>query len=488
MKLAKLSDYERGLRARSYKDVPSLTSFEFSNLPGFADGKLSINATFAAVCGGTGVGKTAILELMFAALTGQTFDNILSKRLGDATASIDFNSPAGVISSSISLNQSANKLDSILYTEAYFVGLNERTSDAQRFIIETNLEVLKEGVDGYFMDITALSLIAIACRKSYKSIKVFEMEGVGDRIIPFFEVEVVGGNYDSRSMATGELSIIYLAWAMHFIPPQSIIFIEEPEAYLPPISHFPSYQLIATFSVIKKISFFISTHSPDIASKLSPSNLICIRTEGDKSVALATADAKMRVLGRLGLAHRKSAVVFVEDDLAKIILSEILSSNEFSLVASIEIVKTNGAGSAKKALEAILSNINSLIFLGVLDGDMEGAASKWSCQSSLIFLPFELAMETEFLQAIQERKSDFVKLIDRSEESFDDALAHYAGHEFHDRFTEIANFLGISKSDASLQSYKVWKSIPGNKLKVSKLVTIIANKLGVSLPTKISSE
>lgn len=277
MKLAKLSDFARGLRARTGKDVPCLTSFEFSDLPGFVDGKITVKATYAAVCGGTGVGKTAILELMYTSLTGLNHKSTPSPRLGNAKASIKFDHPEGKHENSI---ETSALVKNMAETNAYFIDVSERVSDAQRFMGDIDIEVLKEGIDSYDLDINLASLISLTCRKKFDYLRVYEIEGASDLITPYFEVKVGALTYDSRSMATGELSVIYMAWALHYIPSNSIIFIEEPEAYLPPVSHYAAYQLISTFSVIKKISFYISTHSPEIAATLSPSNLICIRTEG----------------------------------------------------------------------------------------------------------------------------------------------------------------------------------------------------------------
>jgi len=484
VKLAKIADYRRALDNRKRNSVPCLTAFEFSNLPGFADSKITANATFAAICGGTGVGKTTLLELMYSALTGQTVEKDHSARLGLSKAQIKFGHPNGDLDHSIDVS-TLNHEHVMEPENAVFIGLPERTAYIQRAFADTEVEILKEGVASYPLDDKLLALAALICRKEYKSILVYETEVAQDKVVPFFVVEVGTTCYDSRSMATGELSVLYLAWALHYSSPLSILFIEEPEAYLPPLSHGFVFALLSYMAVTRHLSFFFTTHSTEIASSLPAGNLICIRTEGGLSVASSSSDAKMRVLSRLGLAPQRLAVLFVEDDLAIYVLKEILAIYEFNVAASVEVVQTEGAGSTKKALEAIPAQIASVLFLAALDGDIAEEAEAWDCKDSLTFLPFKLAMERESLAAIEAKPKVFCSMTGRSMDSIQDTLAASAGAEYHDRFTSMANDLSMQRGEVALHAFGLWLTLRGNRAATSAFVNDLASKLGIALPSRI---
>src|SRR5687768_8799100 len=86
VKLAKLNDLRRALEQRNPNAVPCIRSLAFSQLPGFADASIEPNASFLAICGGTGVGKTALLELIYTALAPipETDPTRPAARLGSA--------------------------------------------------------------------------------------------------------------------------------------------------------------------------------------------------------------------------------------------------------------------------------------------------------------------------------------------------------------------------------------------------------------------
>lgn len=485
MKLASLSDLRRALEARDRESVPCFRVLEFSNLPGFVDAKIELNATFLAICGGTGVGKTALLEVIYSALAALPEKDVLrpAQRLGSAEATLKVSYPGGEYNRTLKLNELEENWPGFA-TEVQIIGLGDRTSDLQsRFCgKDVDVDVLKEGVPSSEFTQEAREMVSMICQKNFTRVVVYETEGEEDRVAPLFEAETATGTYDSRTMASGELSVLYLAWAINRIPEQGIILIEEPEAYLPPGSHASVFGLICAATVRRRLGLVVTTHSAEIASQVAKTNLICVRTQAGLSLLPSSANAKHRVLSRLGLQPQRSAVLFVEDDAAKIVLGEILAMFDFAITSSVEIVTSNGAGRVRTTLRSLPKGIQSFSFLGILDGDMAAEAGGWDIKDSLLFLPFDVGIEQEFLDCIADRPESLGRTVNRTKAQVEEQLAHMPGHDPHDRFKHLADSLGVPLDAFTRASFNQWLKRPRKKTAAKRFAHALAKKLGVTLP------
>ena len=483
MKLAKLNDIKRGLEARTADDAPSINSLVLESLPGFVDASIQLQtATFLAICGGTGVGKSALLELFYHLLSS-TEPNVPSLRLGNCKGAIQVSMRDQTFSRSLTVSpDGSTNVDVGAPPRCTIVGLADRTSVAQSFFRTSDIDALKEGVAGRELPENLKSIVAYICRTTYNKITFFEIEYQPDSIMPFFEAICDGATYDSRTMATGELSVLYLAWVTAFSEPRSILLIEEPEAFLPPLSHQYIFGLICRASMQNHHAFIISTHSAEIASQFHEDNLLSIRTQSGKSVVPSTRESKLRVLSRLGLLPTKLAILFVEDDLARIVLEELLQYYEFNVSATLEIDVRAGDGGVNSALKGLPTELSSLTFLGVLDGDVKTAAQKWPVADKLVFLPFPTAMESEFLGIIDAKPGAFAKDLGRTLPIVEDALAAHTGADHHDRFAFLADDLGIPQDTLARSCFKLWFKTSGSKALARRFATELSRKLGVALP------
>jgi hypothetical protein len=269
---------------------------------------------------------------------------------------------------------------------------------------------------------------------------------------------------------------------MNRVEQLSIILIEEPEAYLPPASHAGIFGLICAATVRRQLGLIITTHSAEIASHVPQASLISIRTQSGESHLPVTAESKQRVLSRLGLAPQKAAVLFVEDELAKIVLEECLGMYEFAVSTSIELVMSNGAGGVKTTLESLPMGIASFAFLGVLDGDMQAEAEQWGLNERLIFLPFAGAMESEFIEAIEARTNTFAKALNRSLQQVEEQLNDTQGAEPHDRFQQFSAGLAVPYDTLARASFSHWLKGAGKRATANRFASALAAKLGIALP------
>jgi hypothetical protein len=483
VKLARVEDFARALEKRAKASSPILSSLAIRNVPGFADTTITPSIGFLAICGGTGVGKTALLDLLYYALCPHPdASGKGSMRLTGAEVEVAFDFPGSNYIRALKI------VDGLDESPGYPQGvtlldLAKRATDAQSVFVNSNISVLVDGLSSYDLGESTTSLISHVCRKAYDKITVFETEGMGDEIIPFFKV--ISGTlcYDSRSMATGELSAIYLAWALHHVPVNSVVLIEEPEAYLPPASHAAMFSVVCQAAVTRGLCVVVTTHSATIASQLSAQNLLSIRLEGGLSVLAKTGDSKLRVLSRLGLAAQKHAVLFVEDRLAKSILDEILGVYEFAVSCNIEVVDTGGGiGTVKRAVEGIPLNLESFVFLGVLDGDARAEANNWPCIDRVEFLPFVEPAEKEFLDEIRKRPKKFAAMAGRKLDRLEEALALITGQDHHDQFSKLASRLSLMDGVMIDLSFKLWSSNQKTRSGVQRFAYGLAKKIGVTLP------
>jgi ABC-type lipoprotein export system ATPase subunit len=489
VKRSKLQDIQRAIERRPRDASPFIASLSFQNVPGFADAAIEPNSGFVAICGGTGIGKTALLDLIYYALAPQSQirSNLRRSRLAQSEVTIRVPYPGGVYENTGRLgNTSTNQMqvDGFPYG-VHFVDLLDRTLSIQTFYSDKDILALKEGVSFFNFDKQDVEFISVICKKNYSSIRAYEIEGEDDIIRPFFEVVVDGVSYDTRSMATGELSALYISWIVKFCAAYSIILLEEPESYLPPISHPAIYSLICHAAVQKKLSIIFTTHSAIIANIVSENNIISIRRQSNQSVLPVTKESKIRVLSRLGLKPSGNAIILVEDQLAFDVLSEIIELYNLGVSISIQIMKIpEGSGGIKKALDNIPYGINSFHFLGILDGDMEDEAKKWKCSDRIIFLPFRRVMEEEFLDVVQKYPRRLAKSANRKLERIDDAIENHLGQDCHERFRGLADGIGLSMEALTRIALKQWISGLRKKTAVKTFAQNLSKKLGIEIQTQ----
>jgi hypothetical protein len=484
VRLARLGDLRRALEKRNLASAPRLKRLKFSNLPGFDDSLIEPNTGFVGICGGTGVGKTAILELVCAALEPheEGVELEVRSRLGTAQVDITIETSNGEYQSSTSPGEKPQS-DRVGYPDFELARLETRTSYLKDFLNEGDLEVLKEGVDPYSLEEATVDIISGICRKPYKEIRIYEIEIDSGEFAPFFQVTLPEISYDSRSMATGELSVLYLAWVLRTSNPNSIILIEEPEAHLPPSSHAAVFALIADAALRGNLCVIITTHSPTIAEHIPHSGLVSIKTTGLRSSIPRKKEARMRVLSRLGLRPKIGACLFVEDAVAAVTLREILAWFEFHIVCTIEVVNLQkGDGAVKNAVESLPATVTSIRFAGVLDGDAKTAAKKWKCKDSLAFLPFDKAIEQELLSALESAPEKSAESLGRPHDALEDALETTLGQDHHDRFKAIANQLTMAPEELVRGALDRWKKKPGRRTKVNRFAIELARLLKVDLP------
>lgn len=81
MRLAELQKVKLDLSKRTREAASLIELVEIRDLPGFVDAALQPDTGFLVICGGTGVGKTALLDLLYCGLRSE--DNPAPRELLD---------------------------------------------------------------------------------------------------------------------------------------------------------------------------------------------------------------------------------------------------------------------------------------------------------------------------------------------------------------------------------------------------------------------
>lgn len=480
VKTTALDGLIRAFENRKNVEAPRFKKIKIGQLPGFRDFEISPNSDFVAICGGTGTGKTALLELLYA---GLGYEHLLPEReqnrLGEAKLELELQ--CGAVLHKRSFDTASPNADLETPIIISLLDLGRRTVSPLLYFKQKGSESVREGSDRTVINERYVDLCSYICRKDYKEISFIEVDDEDQRY-PYFFFKTSKTEYDSFSASTGELSVIYMVWALTNAEPNSIFLIEEPEAYLPPVG-----QAAVVFALYKAIvefghSILLTTHSAEIVSKIPGGEIISLRSHQGLSEIPAGKTSKARVLVKLGLGPARTSILFVEDEASKDVTEEILASSSLADLVSFEVVKAgNGDGAVKKATEAIPSTLKSVHAVGVLDGDMREKSKKWKTIERFCFTPFETGIEAEMLDVISEDPASFAERVGRNPDKCIDALESIQGVEVHQRFAELAKSLGMSSKSLRGHAYPLWLASGENEKKVSAFLNELSSKLGIPI-------
>jgi len=336
------------------------------------------------------------------------------------------------------------------------------------------MDVLKEGITPKELSKELVEDISAACHKKYDLILVFEVEGEDEEIFPFFEVIENGLQYDSLNMATGELSILYIAWALNRSDRGAIFLIEEPEAYLPPISHEHVAHLMASAAYRRGLGMIFSTHSSNLVDAIPEVNILPLRKEAGQSVVAKGPQAKTRALQRLGLRPYKKAILVVEDQCAQFIAREIIggAGTDFWVEAEI-VIEPTGQSGIREFVRRVPKLVRSTEIIGVLDGDQRGKIGADETNLQIAFLPMNAAPEIELVQSIRDNITRFARLSGRRKEDVEDALENAMPLDKHELLHALGRSLNMSAEAIMRISFDLWRRKPNRK----RVIDAFLNKL-----------
>ncbi|EEZ8157815.1 ATP-binding protein, partial [Escherichia coli] len=277
IKMAKLADYWNHVANRKKFNI-KICSLSIKNVPLFEDADITINSALTSICGRNGIGKTSLLKLIY---------GILSKDI--CNVGIFSSSDIDNISIDIIINGEKQTFTSSLGDGLRNVEYFDASSMALKIINEINTSPNKNGwfntSNSYHLLNENLFFVQKITGKKYEYVKVNEVEGIIDDLtFPYFEVKEVNSNivYTSESMGQGEHKLLIAIWKLIYTEKNSILFIEEPESFICPVSQKNFMDFLAYTIDTKKLNVLMATHSEHILSPQGLNSVLVLAKKGKK--------------------------------------------------------------------------------------------------------------------------------------------------------------------------------------------------------------
>lgn len=275
-------------------------------------------------------------------------------------------------------------------------------------------------------------------------------------------------------MATGELSVLYLAWVLNRSDRGAVFLIEEPEAYLPPITHRYVIALIASSALRKGLAIAVTTHSSNIVESVPEKNILPLRREAFHSVVAKGPEAKARALRRLGLRPARRMILVVEDQCAFLAVREILARAGDKLWVDAEIVvEPDGESGIREFVRRVPASVQSTVIVGVLDGDQKDG----NPEERILHLPLDGAPEDELIQIIRDNIKHLSRLSRREIDVVEDSVELASSLDKHEFFLRLSKDLGLSTDTLVKFSLDMLLKKQSKRVKFDKFIAKLGSLL-----------
>lgn len=467
MREAKANDYWRKIPKVNYKRY--VKNIDFHGYNGI--GKIDIGCGIRILCGLNGAGKTTILSGIKAVL-GAVPDEQDVVKIGDADieACVEFDDKTYTC-----LNKSENTLLSqipdfeVAYFDYFYV-----TKTLNFFWTQENIEEFVEQNEIRMIDEKQLEELNYLIGKQYKAISVVEFEDVMNyECLPYFIVEEVGCEYDSRKMGLGEFSLLYLWWYINRFE-KNIIVLEEPESFLSIISQKHLMNILAKISVEKQTSIIISTHSPFILEKVDNEHVSVVsRAVGKISISRSNNKKPSEILG---FPESKKGVFFVEDEMAKIYLEIMLHKEDKQILNNFQIIDTQGSGKITEIMKQGSLKKMDYKVIGIYDEDQ--TTENHDCNElEYYFLPPQKDVESDIKNLIccGNHIDTIACKLNITNDEFIQGLSEISGLDHHEWITGLCENLNFSVYHFLDIIYDIW--IDDNRQRVNDFIGDLRNEI-----------
>ena len=441
MRSAAVQDFWRTVYKRNYKNW--ILKIDLNGLNNLSEIELSKGAV--AFCGLNGAGKSTIISAI-KDVVGLNLTSQDARRLGDhvveGMAVLEHQEIVCRNTNNERLFDKGMDSSAVRYIDCTL------STTAQDYMIEqTNLDELLEQYEECMLSDEELADINYLIGKSYSSCSIYEIEDLDEsgEAYPFFQVEVDGITYDTRSMGNGEHFLLCLFWCIKRLNKDTILIVEEPETYISIASqmHFADY--IGKIISEKGIKVILTTHSPYILKNIKNENIRIVSRMGNE-VSVVIPDGDFTVESALGIAQSYLGTLFVEDKVAADLLSVILEDKAPWILKQYAIDVVGGESKISERLQFPKDSNIHYNFIGVYDGDMgERLDDTQRLNWGYCFLPGNQAAEEVFRGYV--RQSDKLEklcaVLGKDKKKVIATLATLEGLDCHDWFLDFRKHLCI---------------------------------------------
>lgn len=423
--------------------------------PGLVTETLDLATPLSVICGANGAGKTTILRLLWAALDPDGYNSTTQNRalLTNGRAELLYRFGGQDLRLDVAILDGKATTDACIpEVEVTHVDTSMQVPELRRFLQSTeNIEELIEASGTHSLSQDEVAEVSHLLRRIYVSVTVSEIELV-DQTWPFFAVSYGGVAYDSRTMGTGELSGLFLWWSLKRAASRSILLIEEPECFLSPLSQKSIAQHLCSQAFNKRLTIFVTSHSAEIVATL-PSPLVKFVARHLDNVPHLTGKPIPAQLNSIGIYIKPSALVLVEDEVARAFFAIWTEKYDPQLLRRCEIMVMKGEGNIHRALDVLygtgksgsenfMKTINHIRIIAIFDGDQRSNISAYR-SSHASTLPGMTPPERLMHETVVGNVDEFAKFIRRRDLSA--ILSSIQGIELHDWFIELCRNLNMNR-------------------------------------------
>lgn len=447
LRRARLDDYWRIAFKRNY--AVSINSAEYSAGDIFDGMKLLLKDGVNAIVGRNGIGKSNLVRSLY-----NCFITAESNRLRFSTPLLENGSINIALKiKDVTINKilkSSNSFDdNIDVIGLMYDPCNLIPSIQNLFLDQDNLEELLDSFSQLPVDKANLNLINFLTNGDYQEVIIINIDDEFEKfaLLPFFIVKTRDAHYDSRNMGLGELSLLYFYWLfsyMSILDKERILFIEEPESFLPPATQERFADILAMIAATQGVAIIMSTHSEHILKRI-PRAHIQLMKRSEEGIRCFCAIDNNEPFKLLGLTSPKQGILLFEDDVAEIFIKSLLKMSARFVSDSFYYHKSGSDGDILKDLNRFPSRLEGLRIIGVFDGDCEGKLDNNLLQhANYCFLPEKLPPETVLINYIKTIEVTFLaKALNIPVLDIIDAKESSAGRDHHDYFHELARSIGL---------------------------------------------
>ncbi|SEF32442.1 AAA domain-containing protein, putative AbiEii toxin, Type IV TA system [Amycolatopsis pretoriensis] len=439
--------------------------------PVFAPGDLEWDR-FTVVTGNHGAGKSYLLRTLTAAFperpklkpTGPPYevDSLRAEAMtgryvlhhrarGATTWEADLGKPSEErLSGSVLTQESPLPFGEYLDAGSAFETDYYWAFDSSSYFDEETKKHLTEGPFPFSAE-EARALRAITGRH-YDELRWYSFQAEEGLFVPLPEGVIDGQVVTAARMSRGELWVHFLLYHLRRAPAGSTIVIDEPETYLSPIGHVALIDELARRTLAHGVQTIIATHSTAMISRVPPAMLRVLTPgpDGTRVIRPVSTGAALHTVG-----HRipVSGVIFVEDEVAKRMVTAALARLDRTLAEQVDVVAAKGAGEALAGAR-VLNRSRTLRVCALLDGDQRGNLGTGH-DFPVAVLPGE-SPDDELLRRVRADPRALAELLDQCVDDVVLSLdrARFVPHQFW--WTGAARLLGVDEDVLIGHVVRIW--------------------------------
>lgn len=344
------------------------------------------------------------------------------------------------------------------------------------FSSQENLHELLEAYEARRLSSSEIRLVNYVTNSQYSKIDVFNIEDEYEDFprLPFFVVERGQFSYDSRSMGLGELSLLYLFWLIDRVlrgQEHSILLIEEPESFLPPLIQNRVSDVLAMISAERGVSCVLSTHSEHITKKV-PRSHIHIMGNVQAQIRFMSATSDFEHMNVLGLSAPKRGILFFEDKAASILARCMIKMSAEYVADSFHYSVSGSEANVLSQLKNFPKDLTGFSMIAIFDGDCRGKFEKDLMGfNQYIYLPSRSPPEEILIELLNQKEvSLMASHLGVTIEKLSMAIEAAAGADHHDYFRDLSRSLGVDFDILFYKLCEVWVGEKNNEVSVKEFL------------------